>query len=242
MTLIRMSDVHKTYSLGQTKVQALSNIDLEIKQGEFAAVWGPSGSGKSTLLNLMGFIDKPGEGSIYLNGERVDQMSDNELAELRNEYVGFVFQNFNLVPVLNACENVMLPLQIGGASASHARDQAMACLEAVNLQEHAAKRPDQLSGGQRQRVAIARALVGSPSLVIADEPTANLDSETSMKIIKLMRELNQRDRVTFVFSTHDPRLLDHVDRRLRLVDGQLIESEGAESVSNSDIRTLEQVN
>lgn len=224
MSLISLTDVVKEYRLGSTKVRALEDIDLSIDEGEFVSIWGPSGSGKSSLLNLIGALDSPTKGSVYLAGELLSGLDDDSLAKLRNSYVGFVFQSFNLIPVLNACENVMLPMQIGGASAGKARKQALERLEQVELGEHVVKRPDQLSGGQRQRVAIARALVSSPSLVIADEPTANLDSTTGLHIIKLLRKLNRDDGVTFVFSTHDPQLMELVDRRIHLKDGKILAS------------------
>jgi len=226
MNLVKLAGVSKHYTLGETSVHALNGIDLEINKRDFVAIWGPSGSGKSSLLNLIGLIDTPSSGSIYLADERIDQLGDDALAAKRNQHIGFVFQNFNLVPVLNACENVMMPLQIRGVPAPAARKIAEQRLVEVGLQDQFLKRPDQMSGGQRQRVAIARALVGSPSLVIADEPTANLDSDTSMRIIDLMRELNQRDGVTFIFSTHDPRLLERVDSLVQLRDGRITERKG----------------
>lgn len=221
MTLVDMRNVGKIYQLGSTQVEALRNIDLQIQTREFVAIWGPSGSGKTSLLNLIGLIDAPTTGEIYLADERVDLLADDELARQRNHKIGFIFQNFNLVPVLDALENIMLPLQIRGMRQSQVREKALVRLREVGLEEHWNKRPDKMSGGQRQRVAIARALVGDPALVIADEPTANLDSGNSRMIIDLMRELNRRDHVTFIFSTHDPRLLEHVDRRIRLEDGQI---------------------
>ena len=225
MSLVRLEGVDKEYALGETLVHALRDINLEIADRDFVAIWGPSGSGKSSLLNLVGLVDAPTRGSIHLSDERVDQLTDDALARKRNRHIGFIFQSFNLVPVLNACENVMLPLQIRGTQAGAARQAAERRLIEVGLREHMHKRPDQMSGGQRQRVAIARALVGSPSLVLADEPTANLDSETSLQIIDLMRELNRCDGVTFIFSTHDPRLLDRVDKLIRLQDGRITGTE-----------------
>ncbi|MBL8473251.1 MAG: ABC transporter ATP-binding protein [Rhodocyclaceae bacterium] len=222
VAFVSLSGVDKDYALGATAVRALRGIDLEIARGEFMAVWGPSGSGKTSLLNLIGLLDKPTRGSVHLEGERVDRLPDARLARTRARHIGIVFQSFNLVPVLDACENVMLPLQIAGQGARAAREIALRRLDQVGLGEHCARRPDQLSGGQRQRVAIARALAASPGLVIADEPTANLDSETSLAIVELMRELNRRDGVTFLFSTHDPRLLERVDRRVHLQDGRII--------------------
>jgi putative ABC transport system ATP-binding protein len=221
MSLISMTQVTKTYRLGETTVEALRGVDLRIDEGEFVAIWGPSGSGKTSLLNLIGMIDVPSSGDLSVSGHRIDGLSDDALAELRNRTVGFVFQNFNLVQVLGALENVMLPLQIRGVTDSVARAAGMARLEEVGLAELADARPDKMSGGQRQRVAIARALVTEPAIVIADEPTANLDSENSQRIISLMRELNRKDGVTFIFSTHDQRLLERVDRHIRLKDGRI---------------------
>ena len=222
MIVVELSGVSKQYALGNTQVSALSGIDLQIRKGDFLALCGPSGSGKSTLLNLIGLLDTPSSGEVRLDKQRVDELDDATLAKKRNQSIGFVFQNFNLVPVLDACENVMLPLEIGGTPAAQARQVAERRLIDVGLADQINKRPDQMSGGQRQRVAIARALAGSPSLVIADEPTANLDSDTSMRIIDLMRELNRKEGVTFIFSTHDGRLLDRVDQQIRLQDGRLV--------------------
>ncbi|MFH0907933.1 MAG: ABC transporter ATP-binding protein [bacterium] len=221
MNVVELQGVTKEYRLGQTTVPALRGVTLTVASGEFAAVWGPSGSGKSTLLNLIGAIDAPTTGTVKLGGQDLAALDDDRRSELRNKTIGFVFQNFNLVAVLSALENVMLPLQIGGMGASEARARAMGCLEEVELAPFTHHRPDQLSGGQRQRVSIARALATRPALVIADEPTANLDSDTALKIVDLMRDLNRGDRTTFLFSTHDQRLLDHVDRRIELVDGLL---------------------
>ncbi|HRE55316.1 MAG TPA: ABC transporter ATP-binding protein [Candidatus Competibacter sp.] len=225
MPLVELRGVGKVYQLGSTQVEALANIDFQIKAQEFAAIWGPSGSGKTSLLNLIGLIDSPSGGEIYLGGERVDGLTDDELARRRNQKIGFIFQHFNLVPVLDALENIMLPLQIRGVRADQAKAKARSRLREVGLEDQWNKRPDKMSGGQRQRIAIARALVGDPALVIADEPTANLDSATSRLIVDLMRELNRRDQVTFIFSTHDPRLLEHVDRRVRLEDGRIVATE-----------------
>lgn len=223
MKLIEMTDIRKDYHLGETVVHALAGIDLTIEQGEFVAIWGPSGSGKSTLLNLMGAVDEPTEGALAIAGKDVRTLSDNRRSELRNETIGFIFQGFNLIPVLSALENVMLPLQIKGAGHDEAKAAALDRLQEVGLAEFVHHRPYKMSGGQQQRVAIARALVNKPSLVIADEPTANLDSETARTIITLMRELNERDAATFVFSTHDQRLLERVKRLVRLEDGRIVD-------------------
>ncbi|MDP2834145.1 MAG: ABC transporter ATP-binding protein [Pseudomonadota bacterium] len=221
MALIELNCVSKTYVLGSTEVHALREVSLKIEQGEFIAVWGPSGSGKSSLLNVIGLIDTPSSGEVLLAQHRINELSDDALAELRNEKIGFIFQSFNLIPVLSALENVMLPLQLRGVSERQARDKARARLVEVGLEPRMHARPDEMSGGQRQRVAMARALVGDPELVLADEPTANLDTETSYHMVELMRKLNEDDRVTFVFATHDNRLLDHVKRKIHLVDGRI---------------------
>lgn len=222
MPLIEMTDIKKDYHLGETVVHALKGIDLNIDKGEFVAVWGPSGSGKTTLLNLVGAIDEPSTGKLVVEGQEVALLSDNRRTDLRNSSIGFIFQGFNLIPVLSALENVMLPLEIKGTSLSEARSKALKRLDEVGLSDFVSHRPDKMSGGQQQRVAIARALVTGPSIVIADEPTANLDSDTSRSIIGLMRNLNEKEKTTFVFSTHDQRLLDQVKRLIRLEDGKIL--------------------
>lgn len=221
MALIEMEKVTKTYQMGEVQVQALCNIDLMIKEGEFLAVWGPSGSGKTTLLNLLGAIDEPCAGRAMLAGQDIHRLNDDEKSELRSNHIGFVFQHFNLIPVLDAVENVMLPLQIKGVTASKARKRAFQWLAEVDLTAVAHHRPDKMSGGQRQRVAIARALVTNPSWVVADEPTANLDSQTALNIIDIMYTLNQQRGTTFIFSTHDHRLLNRVSNRVALYDGKV---------------------
>jgi putative ABC transport system ATP-binding protein len=223
MALINMQGIKKDYFLGETAVHALRGIDLQIEQGEFVAIWGPSGSGKTTLLNLIGAIDEPTGGYLEINGREISSLSDNQKSELRNQSIGFIFQGFNLVPVFSALENVMLPLQIKGASAAEAKARALERLGAVGLADLVDHRPFKMSGGQQQRVAIARALVTGPALVIADEPTANLDSKTALMILDLMRDLNEKERTTFIFSTHDQRLLDRVQRLVRLEDGRIID-------------------
>lgn len=221
MSLIHLQNVNKSYRLGHSTVPALRDISLTLERGEFAAVWGPSGSGKSSLLNTVGLLDTPDSGTLWLDGKATHGLDDRQRARLRNEQIGFVFQSFNLVPVLSALENVMLPLVLRGER-HRAREQALHLLRATGLGEQAHHRPDQLSGGQRQRVAIARALVGRPAIVIADEPTANLDAATSQRIIELMGQLNREYGVTFLFSTHDPRLIGAVQRLIRLEDGRLL--------------------
>jgi putative ABC transport system ATP-binding protein len=223
MALIELRNITKDYHLGETVVHALRGVDLQIDKKEFVAIWGPSGSGKTTLLNLIGAVDDPTTGELVIAGVDVRSLTDNQKSEHRNEAIGFIFQGFNLVPVLSALENVMLPLQIKGASAGEARKQALRRLEEVGLSDLIHNRPAKMSGGQQQRVSIARALVNNPSLVIADEPTANLDSETARMIIDVMRELNEKDHITFIFSTHDQRLLDRVKRLVRLEDGKIVQ-------------------
>ena len=222
MALIEMKNITKDYHLGETVVHALRGIDLQIDKKEFVAVWGPSGSGKTTLLNLIGAIDDPTTGELTIAGKDVRVLTDDHKSEHRNETIGFIFQGFNLIPVLSALENVMLPMQIKGSSHAEAKKQALMRLEEVGLSDLINNRPAKMSGGQQQRVSIARALVNNPSLVIADEPTANLDSETARMVIEIMRELNERDEITFIFSTHDQRLLDKVKRLVRLEDGKII--------------------
>ena len=224
--LVRLQDAHRRFHLGETVVKALDGVTLDIHPGEFMAVWGPSGSGKSTLMNLVGLIDAPDDGQVWFENQDSRTLDDDALSAFRGRRIGFVFQSFNLVPVLSALENVMLPMQIAGTGKSEARERAAQALAEVGLERFAASRPDRLSGGQRQRVAIARALAIRPRLVIADEPTANLDSENSRMVVDLMREMNRAHGVTFVFTTHDPRLLDHVDRKVLLRDGRIERDEG----------------
>ena len=225
MKVVETRNLKKTYHFGDTEVNALGGVDFDIEEREFVAVWGPSGSGKSTLCNLIGLIDAPTSGEVVVNGEAASGLVDGKRSELRNSAIGFVFQNFNLIPVLTALENVMLPLQISGASRSEAKDKAAMLLGEVDLGDRMDHRPQKMSGGQQQRVAIARALVTAPVLVIADEPTANLDTKNANLIIDLMRRINNERSAAFVFSTHDDRLLDRVDRRVHLQDGKIIEDE-----------------
>ena len=221
-TIIELSGLKKSYWLGQTRVEALRGIDLKLYKGEFTAVIGASGSGKSTLLNMIGCIDDPDSGSIKLDGAEVTTLDDDTKTRLRNHKIGFIFQSFNLVPVLSVYENVELPLLINRTiPATERRGRIVTALHDVGLDGFHKHLPDQLSGGQRQRVAIARALAGNPDLVLADEPTANLDSTNSEKIIDLMLELNSRRKVTFLFSTHDERLMERVSRIVHIKDGAL---------------------
>jgi putative ABC transport system ATP-binding protein len=218
MSLVAVKDVTKTYRLGTQDVTALGGVSMSVEAGEFLAIAGPSGSGKTTLLNLIGCLDTPTSGAIEIDGELVSDLTAGRRADLRARKLGFVFQTFNLIPVLTAWENVEYPLLLtkrGDAA------RVRAALEQVGLGDRARHRPPELSGGQQQRVAIARALVTEPALVLADEPTANLDSKTGSDIVALMRRLNRERHTTFVFSTHDPRIMKAADRVLEISDGQL---------------------
>jgi putative ABC transport system ATP-binding protein len=226
MPLIALENVDRTYALGAARVPAVRGVSLAIEPGEFVALWGPSGSGKSTLCHLMGLVDVPSAGRVSVNGRDAAALSDDERAAHRNRSVGFIFQQFNLLPVLSALENVMLPLTLRGAGAAECRRRAAAMLDEVGLAACREQRPDQLSGGQRQRVAVARALVAAPPVVIADEPTANLDSENAQRIVDLMRSLQAGRGTTFIFATHDQRLLARVGRRILLRDGAVAEDTG----------------
>ena len=223
MKVAEARSLTKTYRLGDTEVHALRGVDITIDSSDFVAVWGPSGSGKTTLCNLLGLLDGPTTGEVLIREQSVSGLNDFALSDLRNELIGFVFQNFNLVPVLSALENVMLPLQLSGVAKAEARDRAAKLLDEVELGGRLDHRPQKLSGGQQQRVAIARALVTDPAIIIADEPTANLDTQNANRIIDLMRQINDSRQAAFIFSTHDDRLLDRVDRKVHLQDGEIIE-------------------
>jgi putative ABC transport system ATP-binding protein len=219
--VVALRSVHKTYRLGQHVIPALQGVDLAVQRGELLALTGPSGSGKSTILNLCGLIDTPDSGEIMLDGEAIGSLDEVQRTLLRRDALGFVFQSFNLVPVMTVAENVDYPLFLAGVGAAERRQRVAAQLEAVGLQEHAHHRPDALSGGQRQRVAIARALVKRPQLVIADEPTASLDSHTADQVLELMRERGHAEGAAFVIATHDSRLTSRCDRIVALLDGRL---------------------
>ncbi len=223
MKVAEARNLKKTYHFGDTEVHALKSVSLEIEEREFVAVWGPSGSGKSTLCNLLGLLDSPTSGDVLVAGQAGVGLDDGARSTLRNRSIGFVFQSFNLVPVLTALENVMLPLQIRGVHRAEAAIRAEKLLAEVELPDRMHHRPQKMSGGQQQRVAIARALVTDPVLVIADEPTANLDTRNANLIIDLMRRINEERGAAFLFSTHDDRLLDRVDRRIQLRDGEIAE-------------------
>lgn len=219
--LLEFKGVHKTYELGAQKILALRNINFSIYPGEFITIVGPSGSGKSTFLNLVGLIDTPTKGTIEYEGGDIAKMSDNDITTFRNQKVGIVFQNYNLIPVLNSVENVAFALQVQGVNKKESIIRSKDLLQEVGLGNHFNHRPGNLSGGQRQRVAIARALVTQPEIVIADEPTAALDGKTGIGIIELMQKLNQAKQTTFIFSTHDQRIIDTVDSVVEIEDGQI---------------------
>lgn len=218
---IKLKAVGKTYQLGQTTVHALRDASLEIKQGEFVALVGPSGSGKSTMLQLMGALDQPSSGEVWVDNQSVNKMADHELAEIRRDRIGFIFQSFNLIPVLSVFGNVELPLVLQKVAKQERHDRVYAMLERVGLADRALHKTEELSGGQRQRVAIARALVTNPSIVLSDEPTANLDSKTGEEILALMRRLNEEQQVTLLFATHDPKIVRHAKRVVSILDGRI---------------------
>ena len=220
---VRLHKVAKTYSAGATEVAALKDINLEIPFHRFSTVIGASGSGKTTLLNLVGCIDKPSGGSVEVCGEDVAALGDNAVADFRARNIGFIFQNFSLVPVLSAYENVEYPLLLVGMPAAERRERTAAMLDAVGLGAQARQLPNELSGGQKQRVAIARALVKGPQIVLADEPTANLDSATGASIIALMRKVQEESRTTFIFASHDPQLISNADEIFAIRDGQIVD-------------------
>jgi len=220
--LIRLLDVTRTYPLGRVNVRALTGVSLDVDHGDFLALAGPSGSGKTTLLNLIGCIDKPDSGRIVIDGVDVTPVPLHRLASTRLHTLGFIFQTFNLIPVLTAYENVEYPLLLQHVPAAARRKRVLEWLEQVGLSDQARQRPDQLSGGQRQRVAIARAMAGQPKLVLADEPTANLDSVTAAKILDLLETLNAGTGCTFIFATHDPALMSRARRCVRMHDGAIV--------------------
>jgi putative ABC transport system ATP-binding protein len=223
MEVVRIEDVSKSYDLGNQRVEALRSVDLTIDEGDFLAIAGPSGSGKSTLLNLIGCIDIPSSGNVYVAGNRVSDQTPDQLADLRARTIGFIFQTFNLLPVLSAQENVEYPLlQFKEVTKNERRERVHHFLNIVGLEKFARHRPNELSGGQRQRVAIARALVTRPKIVLADEPTANLDHKTGASILELMSLVNRIQKTTFVFSTHDVSVMRMANRLVHVQDGQIL--------------------
>ena len=218
--LIDVHGVKKIYEVGIQKIEALAGVDLTIDRNEYVAIMGPSGSGKSTFMNILGCLDTPSEGRYVLNDQEVSNLSDDELARIRNKEIGFVFQTFNLLPRATALQNVELPLIYGGVSSDDRRKRAWGALEAVGLRDRAVHRPNELSGGQRQRVAIARALVNRPSIILADEPTGNLDSKTGEEIMTILNEIHKAGN-TIVIVTHEEYIAEHANRIVRLLDGKI---------------------
>jgi len=233
--LVSVEDVTRKFPLDHNAVTALNHVSFQVNAGEFLAIAGPSGSGKSTLLNLIGCIDKPTSGRILINSVNASTLSPARTTQLRRETIGFVFQTFNLIPVFTASENVEFPLLVQGVSASDRRKRVGEALESVGLSARAHHRPDLLSGGERQRIAVARAIVHHPALVLADEPTANLDTQNATQLIDLMRDLNRSLGLTFIFSTHDQRLLEHTPRIVRLCDGQVISDTSTEGARHEQV-------
>ena len=221
MGVIVLQDITRSYKVGQVQVTALNKIDLTIKKGEFVSIMGPSGSGKSTLLNVIGCLDKPTAGTYELSGKRVEKLRDSMLADIRNQFIGFVFQRFHLLPRLNALENVQLPLIYRGMFSKERRNRAKKALEMVDLLDRMHHMPSQLSGGQQQRVAIARAIAMEPSVVLADEPTGALDSASSKNIMQIFRQLNSKYGITIIQVTHDEKMAEYGDRIIRILDGEI---------------------
>ena len=226
--MIKIKDVSRNYKTGETVVRALKKVSLDIDAGEFLSIAGPSGSGKTTLLNLIGCIDAIDEGEITINGKKVTEMGKKGMTEFRRNNLGFVFQTYNLIPVLSAYENVAFVLSILNISEEETRSRTMELLKEVGLEGMEHRRPGKLSGGQQQRVAIARALIKNPQIVLADEPTANLDSKTGEEILKLMKAMNEKYKTTFIFSTHDQMVMDYASRLVLLHDGTIISDERRE--------------
>ncbi len=224
--VVRLEKATRIYNPGENEVRAISDVDLDVRRGDYLALVGPSGSGKSTVLHTIGCLDRPDQGKVFVEGRDTSQLDANALSRVRNERVGFIFQSFNLIPVFTAYENIEFSLQIlGGVSPSEMRDRVGEMLAVLGLEKQRDRRPNQLSGGQQQRVEIGRALVKRPAIILADEPTANLDRKTSEDIIGLMRRMNEEKQATFVFSTHDEHLMRHARRVVRLVDGRVVSDE-----------------
>ena len=226
--LIEVRGVHRTFRQGEIEVHALRGVDLEVETGEFSVLAGPSGSGKTTLLNVIGCLDQPTKGNVSINGVEVSAFDKKKAAEFRLRNIGFVFQAYNLIPVLSAFENAEFVMMLSGVDAGHRKERVEALLSEVGLDGMMDRRPHELSGGQQQRVAVVRALAGRPAVVLADEPTANLDSDTSKELLDLMVELNEEHDVTFLFSSHDPVVIEHCRRVIRLDSGQIVGDEQGE--------------
>ena len=221
--VVRLTDVVKTYVMGDNEVRALQGVSFEIEQGEFLSIMGPSGSGKSTCMNMIGCLDRPTSGLVEINGKQTSRMTEKELAVLRNQTVGFVFQQYHLIPGMNVLENVMLPLKYQRLEVAKRRILAEAALESVGLSERIHHRPHELSGGQKQRVAIARAMVTKPKILLADEPTGALDSVTGKQVMELFRKINQEEGTTIIIVTHDPGIGASTERCIRIFDGKIVE-------------------
>jgi putative ABC transport system ATP-binding protein len=222
MEVAKIENVTRIYKIGDVETKALGGVSLGIENGEFTALVGPSGSGKTTLLQLIGCLDQPSSGSVWVNGHDVTRLNRNQRADIRKGHIGFIFQFFALIPTLTAYENIEMPLLLNGHSAKERHERVMELLEAVDLLDRAKNRPDQMSGGQQQRVAIARALAPKPALILADEPTANLDSANGEQVMEIMTRLNKETGVTFVFATHDPRVIKYARRVVTLRDGLIV--------------------
>ncbi len=220
--MINVANIHKTYDDGKVQVQALRGIDLEIKAGEFTAIVGPSGSGKTTLLNMIGGLDTPTSGSITINDINIASLSENELIDFRLNHIGFVFQSYNLIPVLTAKENVEFLMLLQKREETERNERTTQLLKAIGLADQIHKKPNEMSGGQQQRVAVARALASKPDFILADEPTANLDSTSTANLLDIMQRLNEEEKTTFVFSTHDQRVIDRARRVVTVEDGKIL--------------------
>lgn len=227
MEVTKVTNATRIFKIGEVETKALRGVNLSIENGEFTALVGPSGSGKTTLLQLIGLLDKPTSGSVFINGQDATNLNRNQRADLRKNAIGFVFQFFALIPTLTAYENVEMPLLLNGTKAAQRKARVNEMLEAVGLSDRAHHRPDQLSGGQQQRVAVARALATNPKLILADEPTANLDTENGKQVMDIMAKLNKETGVTFVFATHDPRVIKYAQRVVTLRDGLIVENNGS---------------
>ncbi len=225
MNIVECTEIHKTYIQGRVEIKALSGVSMSIEAGGFVAIAGPSGSGKTTLLNIIGGLDEADSGNVILDGKALNDMNASDLADLRLHHVGFIFQAYNLIPVLSALENVEYVMLLQGVPAKERRDRARAILDDVGLGDMYDRRPAELSGGQQQRVAVARSIVSDPSIVLADEPTANLDSKTGIGLLEMMKEMNDKKGVTFIFSTHDHKVMEYANRLIQLEDGRITQDQ-----------------
>jgi putative ABC transport system ATP-binding protein len=236
MEVAKVEDVTRVFKVGEVETQALRGINLSIQDGEFTALVGPSGSGKTTLLQLLGCLDQPTSGRVFIKGTDVTKLNRNQRADLRRSSLGFVFQFFALIPTLTAYENVEMPLLLGHVGPGDRRERVMSLLKSVGLSERAKHRPDQLSGGEQQRVAVARALASKPSMILADEPTANLDTANGRQVMEIMQRLNQETGITYVFATHDPRVIGYARRVVTLHDGLIEKETTVKADSNQGVR------